>query len=381
VKGHVHRRGSSWAYVVDVAPDPAKGKRRQKTQGGFSTKAAASKAMRTFLVEHESGRGVGRNRIQLGEYLERWLETVKGDLRPSTWDAYANDAAKLTEKIGAVQIQELTPLQIEKVYAELMVDGGRYGRPLSPKTIRNVHAVLRRALSDAERLGLIVSNPARAAHPPRADRKELATWSADELGRFLEAVESDRMHAAYVLLGTTGMRRGEVLGLRWTDIDLDGGNLSVEQTLTAPNRQLILGPPKTAKSRRRIALDPRSIDALRRHKRRQNEERLQMGELWRNDADLVFCREDGSLVHPDRFTREFKRQVEAAGLPELRGPHALRHTWATLALQSGIHPKVVSDRLGHSTIHITLDTYSHVVPGLDDDAANVVADRIFGAGS
>ncbi len=146
--------------------------------------------MRTFLVEHESGRAVGRNRIQLGEYLEQWLETVKPDLRPSTWDAYANDAAKLTDKIGAVRIQELTPLQIEKVYAELMVDGGRYGRPLSAKTIRNVHAVLRRALSDAERLGLIVSNPARAAHPPRADRKELATWSADELGRFLEAVET-----------------------------------------------------------------------------------------------------------------------------------------------------------------------------------------------
>ena len=128
------------------------------------------------------------------------------------------------------------------------------------------------------------------------------------------------MHAAYVLLATTGMRRGEVLGLRWSDVDLDAGSLSVEQTLTAPNRQLILGPPKTAKSRRRIALDPRSIDALRRHKRRQNEERLQLGELWSNDADLVFCREDGSLVHPDRFTREFKRQVEAAGLPELRGP-------------------------------------------------------------
>ena len=176
----------------------ATGKRRQETGGGFSTKAAASKAMRTFLVEHESGRAVGRSRIQLGDYLEQWLETVKPDLRPSTWDAYANDAAKLTDRIGAVRIQERTPLQIEKVYAELMVDGGRYGRPLSAKTIRNVHAVLRRALSDAERLGLIVSNPARAAHAPRADRKELATWSADELGRFLEAVEDDRMHAAYV---------------------------------------------------------------------------------------------------------------------------------------------------------------------------------------
>ena len=109
------------------------------------------------------------------------------------------------------------------------------------------------------------------------------------------------MHAAYVLLATTGMRRGEVLGLRWSDVDVDAGNLSVEQTLTAPNRQLILGPPKTAKSRRRIALDPRSIDALRRHKRRQNEERLQMGELWSNDADLVFCREDGSLVHVEPY--------------------------------------------------------------------------------
>ena len=381
MRGHVHRRGKGWGFVVDALPDPVTGKRRQKTRSGFATKAAAAKALRDFQTELDAGRTVQSSRMTVAQYLHEWLDNVKADLRQATWDAYANDVRKIVGKVGGVKLQDLTPLQIEGMYAELGVDGGRYGRPLSAKSIRNVHTVLRRALADAERLKLIVSNPARAARPPRAERKELETWSAGELGHLLEAVGSDRLAAAYVLLATTGMRRGEVLGLRWSDLNLRAGNLQVEQTLTAPNKHLLIGPPKTSKSRRRIALDPRSIEALKAHKRTQAAEQLKAGEWWSNDAELVFTREDGTPMHPDRFTRAFKRHVAAAGLPELKGPHALRHTWATLALQSGIHPKVVSDRLGHSTIAITLDTYSHVVPGLDEDAANTIADRIFGAGT
>ncbi len=252
------------------------------------------------------------------------------------------------------------------------------GRPLAPKTVRNCHIVLHRALADAERLGLVARNAAHVAQGPAVERTEAATWTADELARFLDHVATDRLLAAYVLLATTGMRRGEVLGLRWSDIDLAGASLSVRQTLQSVDGEIVIGAAKTNRSRRRIALDPSTVRMLEAHRRRQHEERLLLGPAWDGQDDLVFCNADGSPVHPDRFTRAFERHVAAAGLPPLRGPHNLRHTWATLALQAGVHPKVVSDRLGHATIAVTIDTYSHVAPSLDAEAADTVADVIFG---
>lgn len=187
---------------------------------------------------------------------------------------------------------------------------------------------------------------------------------------------ADPLVAAYVLIATTGMRRGEAMGLRWQDVDLDGAFVRIRQTLTTVNDDLVFDTTKTNKSRRRISLDPATVAALRSHRARQVEDRLLVGEGWDDSNDLVFTQADGTPVHPDRWTRAFKRHVRDLGLAELRGPHSLRHT-ATLALEAGIHPKVVSERLGHSTIAITLDTYSHVVEGMDADAANTVADQIF----
>jgi integrase len=374
----VHRRGKGWAFVVDVGRDPATGKRRQKTKGGFPTRVAAERALRQVLGRVDTGSYVPETTVTLGEYLEQWLVTVKPNLRPTTHGGYSRDVAHITWKLGHVRLTELTPLQIETAYAELM-ERGRHGRPLAAKSVRNVHTALRRALGDAERLGVVARNPGRMARPPTYHRPEMLTWSAEELGRFLDHARDDRLQAAFVLLATTGMRRGEVMGLRWRDVNFDGGWLSVEQTLTTVEDRMLIGPVKTPRSRRRIALDPATVAALRRHRATQAEERLAAGELWVDDHDLVFRQEDGAPLHPDRFSRRFKRVAADAGLPPLRGPHNLRHTWATLALQSGIHPKVVSDRLGHATIAVTIDTYSHVVPSLDLDAANIVARRILGA--
>lgn len=378
MRGHVHKRGKSWTWVVDIGRHPATGKRQQKTKGGFRTKDQAERSLRDFMGRLESGDYLADTPLTLAEYLEQWLATAKPNLRPTTFGGYGRDVANICSKLGAVRLTDLTAIQIETAYAELMESGGPSGRPLSAKTVRNVHAVLRRALGDAERLAVVSRNVARLVRPPRTERKPTVTWTADELGRFLEFVEDDRLRAAFYLLATTGMRRGEVLGLRWDDVDVDGGYLSVEQSITTVSDELVIGPVKTARSRRRIALDPATVAALRRHRALQAEERLVAGELW-VDGNLVFRSEDGQQLHPDRFTRRFKRLVTAAELPALRGPHNLRHTWATLALQSGIHPKVVSERLGHATIAITLDTYSHVVPSLEPDAANLVADRILGA--
>jgi integrase len=381
MRGHVHKRGNRWAWVVDAGRDPGTGKRKQKTKGGFDTKAAAEMALREFLVDFNSGTYVAPAVTTLAEYLDEWLVTSATHVRPTTQAGYRKDVANICTKLGGVRLGSLAPQQIEKAYAELMATGGVSGRPLAPKTVKNVHTVLRRALGDAERLGLVSRNVVRQVRPPTAVRPEIVTWSADEVRQFLESVEDHRLRAVLVVLATTGMRRGEVMGLRWGDVDLEAGRMAVEQTLNTVNDKLSFGPVKTAKSRRRLSLDKQTIDALRRHRAEQDADRKRFGAGWGADGlDLVFRDQLGGPVHPDRFTRQFKTLVRQAGLPELRGPHNLRHTWATLALEAGVHPKVVSERLGHSTISITLDTYSHVVPSMDADAAAVVADSIF-AGS
>jgi len=212
---------------------------------------------------------------------------------------------------------------------------------------------------------------------PAPDTTEHETWSSDELREFLDATDSDRLYALYVLLGTTGMRRGEVLGLRWRDVDLDAAELHIVQTLTAVNYQLVFSTPKTKRSRRLISLDTDSVRIVRAHRRRQREERLAVGPAWNDEHDLVFCTEAGEPLNPDRVTHDFRTKSKRAKMKAIR-LHDLRHTYATLALKAGVHPKVVSERLGHASVGITLDLYSHVTPAIGRDAADVVAGRIFG---
>ncbi len=379
MRGRVFRRdGKKWAFTVDVGVDPSTGRRRQQMKSGFATRKEAEQSLREMLQSVERGSYVARSSMTVSGFLDEWLVTVKPRLRETTWYSYSVAVKRMAKEIGAVKLQAITPLEIEKVYAKLLVSGGQHGQPLAPKTVRNCHIVMHRALSDAERLGLVPRNAAHAAKAPVARRKEMTTWTAEELSAFLAFVSDDRLYAAYVVLATTGMRRGEVLGLRWSDLDLDGRRLSVAQTLTTINDQVFLGPTKTVRSRRNVTLDVETVLVLKAHRTRQSEERLALGIGRGAKHDLVFAEVDGAALHPDRFTAAFKRRVRDSGLPELRGPHSLRHTWATLALKAGVHPKVVSDRLGHATIAVTIDTYSHVSPSLDAGAADTVAAQIFG---
>jgi len=379
MRGHVHKRGSTWGYVVDVGRDPATGKRKQRTKGGFRTRAAAEDALTEVLNEIRSGTVVAPSSVTLEEYLTEWLTTVRPQLRETTWASYGVAVQRICWGLGARKLQALTAVEVERFYARLVNEGGPAGRPLAAKTVRNTHIVLHRALADAERLRLVMRNVAHLARPPAVPHVERATWTADELAAFLEHVSGDRLFAAYVLLATTGMRRGEVFGLRWRDVDLSARRASVTQTVTTVNDKLVLGPTKTNRSRRTISLDPTTVDVLHAHRVVQDQERATAGQAWDPSYDLVLCDGTGRPEHPDRFSRQFQRYVKATDLPPLRGPHNLRHTWATLALRAGVHPKVVSDRLGHATIAVTIDTYSHVAPSLDAEAADTVAADIFGS--
>jgi integrase len=252
------------------------------------------------------------------------------------------------------------------------------GRGLDRRTVNYVHTIMHRALKDAVRWGRLARNPADAADPPRAGPKSdgVHAWDAEALRHFLgeSRAADDRLYGLWVLLATTGMRRGEALGLRWSDVDLDAGRARVVQTIIQTRSVVSIGEPKTARGRRAVALDRATIAVLREHRQHMRHERLLVGNDF-NDLGLVFHQPDGTWLHPDAVSEVFLRRVRRYDLPRLT-LHGLRHTWATLALERGIHPRVVQERLGHSTIAITLGIYSHVSPTLHDEAAQLVADLV-----
>lgn len=381
MKGSVRRRGSGWEYYHREL-DPGTGRWRQRSKGGFPTRAEAVAALRAVLYGMDRGAYVSPTKLTVREYLEeRWLPAITMTLRPSTHASYTRVIRlHVTPRIGAVPLQKLDPMMLNEVYLQLLTNGRVRGAGgLSVRTVRYVHFILHRAMRDAMRWQLVTRNVTEAADPPKESahlRPEIQTWSADTLREFLCGTRGDRRHTAWLLLASTGMRRGEVLGLRWADIDFGGGQLAIRQTLITADLITLFGEPKSRRSRRVVALDATTLDALQRHRRTQLEERMALGPAY-PDQDLVFTRADGRPYEPDEFSREFDRKQRRLGVPRIR-LHDLRHTWATLALQSGIHPKVVSERLGHSTIAITLDTYSHVTPSMQRDAANQVAALIFG---
>lgn len=376
-RGHVYKRGSTWTYLIDTAP--AGQPRRQRSKGGYRTKAEALDAMNKAQRALADGIYVEPTKVTVAEYLEdRWIPAMEATgIRATTLRSYRMHTAQhIAPRIGGVQLQALTADAINRLYADLLADGRSDGKGgLSPATVRRCHAMLRKALADAVKWQLLVRNAADSADPPKPSdtpEVEMVTWSADELRRFLDHVADDRLAPLWTVLAMTGLRRGEALGLRWKDVDLDAARLSIRQTLIAVGYEVQIGQPKTKKGRRSVALDPGTVATLTAWRARRLEERMAWGQGRLGGDDLVFTREDGEALHPDRVTKLFDGHVRRAELPRIR-LHDLRHTHATLALAAGVHPKVVSERLGHSTVSLTLDVYSHAIPALQEDAAALVA--------
>ena len=313
--------------------------------------------------------------------MGHWLPMVSDRLKPTTFSGYKRTLELyVIPRIGGMRLQALTTAGLTSLYGDLRQRGGTYQspkrrtepKPLSPKTVRNVHAMLSKALNDAVDVGLLPHNPAARSKPPRqrSISEKVDAWTANELREFLDFVAFDRLYACWHLAAHTGMRRGELLGLRWEDIDLDGGTLSVRQTIVLEYTKPIISTPKSHEARV-INLDPRSVDVLRTHRGAQIAEQAQWGEDY-FDSGLVFRREDGRLIHPDRLSQMYDRLVRLSGVRRLKF-HGLRHTHATLMLRAGVPLKVVSERLGHADPAFTLRVYQHVQSGMQEAAASAFA--------
>jgi integrase len=365
-----------WYVVVDMERDPGTGARRRKWHSGFSSKRDAERGLTKILGSLDQGSYLSPSRVRVAEYLtQTWLPAIESTVRPTTFNGYrAHINLYVIPRLGAEQLQRLTPDQLSHFYRELQKEGGRDGGPLSANTVRRVHATMHRALRDGVRWGYLQRNPAQVAVKPRQPNvgtSGATTWTAAEVKGFLAAVNGGRLQALWRVAATTGLRRGELLGLRWADVDLTARRIAVRQTLTSVGSQIIIGEPKTKRGKRSVALDGQTVTELSAWRQMQHAERMSWGSAWTNSG-LVFTRENGTFIHPDLLSKWFVRYSREAGLTPIRF-HDLRHTHASLALQAGVPAKVVSERLGHATVAFTLDVYSHVIPGLQEEAAERIA--------
>lgn len=350
----------AWAFKVDSAVPGAT--RRQRQRSGFKTKADATEALNRLQAGVVDGTHVERSRRTLGVFLLDWL-AAKANLRPNTRRDYSTGIVNhINPRLGDVPLQAVDRLQVRALYRELAASG------LSEKTVHGVHIPLRKALQDAVEDGLIRKNPADRAHATPRDRPEMLTWNAGELADFLSFTANDPDHAIYQLAAASGMRRGELLGLRWRDVDLDNGRVSVKQQWTRQGSALGFGPPKSAKSVRTIDVDPDTVEVLRIQQDGQRFRRKAWGKGYAT-VDLVFARADGSPHDPNEIGRRFVRRVRELATVPVIALHGLRHTHATLLLEDGVDVKTVSERLGHDSIQTTLELYGHVTPRMRTNAA------------
>ncbi|MDT4997447.1 MAG: hypothetical protein QOD45_1515 [Pseudonocardiales bacterium] len=378
-------RHGSWSFVADAGRDPATGRRRQYKRGRFTTRAEAEAALAEFVDAASKGTLAHDERQTVAAFLEHWLaEKQRLGLRPTTARSYRAHIDKvITPVIGHLRLRDVRPAHIEGVLREAASTSR--GHRMSPATVRRVHATLRSAFGTAKRRRLIAYNPAVDVDLPTASRKRVQPWEPAELGTFLDHVAHDRMGPLFEVIAATGMRRGEAIGLRWGDVDLEAGQLVVRQqvlsldgeqpscaTCGTEHRGAVFGPPKTASGdARTVELDSGVVGVLLAHRLSQDAERATWGSAY-SDHDLVFARDGGTAIPPERVTKRFAALVREAGLRPVR-LHDLRHGQASLMLAAAVPMAVVSKRLGHSTITLTSDTYSHLLAGVGRDAAERAA--------
>jgi integrase len=388
MRGSLRKRGNSWQLRVFLGVDETTGKKTYTNKTIHGTKKEAERELNRIVREVDTGGFVEPENITVGAYLQRWLKDYVQTSGRAEWTrrTYSSIVTKhLIPAFGRVQLQRLTPAMLQHYYATKRENGSlgnawlAAGQPLSATTVAHHHAVIHEALEHAVKQGVIARNVADAVEPPKIKRQGSEVWSVEDVQRFLAHAKENRYYALFLAAITTGMRQGELLGLRWQDVDLDAGIASIRQTMHKAGKNPVFGTPKTDRSRRRVVLLPEPVRALRVLQVAQAADRHEAGETYR-DYGLVFTVPGGAPISAaNLLKRGFRPLIERADVPTIRF-HDLRHSHATLLLRNGVHPKIVSERLGHASITITLDTYSHVLPDMQQEAVAGLQQRLF-AGS
>jgi len=365
----VHRPDGRWMASFSCE----NGKRRSVYA---KTKREVTERMRLEQSRMLQGMSSTGQNTTVEQYLNTWLaDSVMSSRRPKTFESYDLNVRRAIPHIGKYKLVDLQPAHLQRCYAQLL-EKGLSGKPLTKRSVNHTHTVLHTALAQAVKQGRIFRNPADAVDPPRPEFGVKETLTKEEVERLFDSTAQDRLGALWVLLVTTGVRIGEALGLSWCDVEPSNERISVKRALQRQKgKGLVFVEPKTKSSRRAVYLSKTALDAIRKHEIAQKEEFLGLGIPWHKDC-LIFCNQLGNPLDPGNVRETLGRRLKGAGLPKVR-THDLRHTAATLLLQEGVHPKIVQEMLGHSTIMLTLDTYSHVLPAMHRDAA-VHMDALFG---
>ncbi len=375
--GYIRRQGKgSWEVSFDVGRDPTTGRRHRRFLTVRGTKRDAERALAEAIHQRDTGVDFAPSKITVAEYLHRWLRDYAAhNVATSTLQRYIGIIEHhLIPALGSLRLRELRPAHIQASYGQSLASGGRAdGRHegLSAQSVLQHHRVLREALAHAVRWQLLTRNPADAVTPPHPQRQEMRVLTPEQARRLLEVAEGSAWRVLIYLALATGARLGELLALRWGDLDLNGGTMRITRTSQRlTGHGIVFATPKTRRAARPVALSPETVDVLREHRRAQIEQRLALGPAYQ-DQDLMFPWGTGRPLDRGAVRRTFVKLTATANIKGIRF-HDLRHTAATFMLAAGIHPKVVSERLGHATVAITLDIYSHVMPHLQSEAAAAV---------
>ena len=371
MKGHIRERSPGhWAIIIDI-PDPKTGKRRRKWHSFKGTKRQAQIESARLISVVQAGSYLEPSKTTMASYFARWLDHIQSQVSPKSHERYSGIVNQnLMPVLGAIHLPKLKPAQISAAYAAALSNGRKDGTGgLAPRTVGHMHRVLKQALGQAVRWELLTRNPADAVDPPRVDWKPMQTYDVQQTAELIEAVRNTPLLVPTLLAVLCGLRRGEICALRWRNVDLSTGQMSVVESLEQTQGGLRFKSPKSGKGRT-VALSATMVDELRVHRVRRAQELLKLGARL-SDDDLVIAHADGSIVQPIYISQHWARTIRTTKLAHLRF-HDLRHAHATHLLANGVHPKVASERLGHSKVGITLDLYSHVIPGMQEDAAALV---------
>ena len=373
MKGHLRERSpGKWAIVLDVGErDPRTGKKKRKWHSFTGTKREAQKEAARLITQMEAGAYIEPTKQTVSEFLDEWLAFVKPSVAPKTHERYAEVCRKnIAPLFGDVVLAKLKTDRVDAGFTKALQEGRLDGKGgLAPRTVHHMRRVLIKALNQAVTWDRLSKNPATATTPPKVERTKMLAYDAAQTAALLDEIRPTRMFIPAVLAVMCGMRRGEILALRWRHVDLEGKSAAIRESAEQTKQGIRYKEPKSGKARV-VSLSSTVITELRAHRARQAEEQLRLG-LRPNGDSFVVAQYDGKPLQPRTLTHEWVRILGKTDLPRIRF-HDLRHTHASQMLAAGVHPKIASERLGHSSIGITLDLYSHVMPGMQADAAEQV---------